>query len=65
MLLKKILGHLINCKRAARLVSRMQEQPLGPANRFVLKLHLAWCGACARFELQLRFLRRAMQKYRE
>jgi hypothetical protein len=65
MSLKRILGHLINCKRATRLVSRMQERPLGRIDRLLLKLHLAWCVACLRFESQMRFLRHAMQKYRE
>ena len=60
----KALGHLISCKRATRLVSRMQDRQLGQWNRSLLKLHLAWCVACARFERQLRFLREAMDKYR-
>ena len=64
-MLKRILGHLINCKHATRLVSRMQEAPLGRVDRLLLKLHLAWCAACLRFEVQTRFLRRAMQKYRD
>ena len=65
MLLKRGLGHLINCKQASRLVSRMQERPLGPMDRLLLRLHLAWCVACLRFDTQMRFLRQAMQKYRE
>jgi hypothetical protein len=43
----------------------MQDRRLGRVDRLLLKLHLAWCKACARFEAQTRFLRRAMQKYRE
>jgi hypothetical protein len=64
MPVKKILGHLIDCRRATRLVSLMQEKPLGPVDRVLLRLHLAWCAACARFDGQLRFLREAMQRYR-
>jgi hypothetical protein len=30
-----------------------------------LRLHLLWCDACKRFEQQMRFLQRAMQRYRE
>lgn len=65
MSLRQILGHLINCKRATRLVSRMQERPLGRIDRTLLTLHLAWCEMCQRFDAQMRFLRHAMQKYRE
>jgi hypothetical protein len=65
MSLKRALGHLINCKHATRLVSRMQEQPLGRVDHLLLKLHLAWCVACLRFAAQLSFLREAMQRYRE
>ncbi len=61
----RALGHLITCKQATHLVSRMQEHALGPLDRVLLKLHLAWCRACERFEEQLRFLREAMARYRE
>jgi Putative zinc-finger len=64
-MLKRFLGHLIHCKRATRLVSRMQERPLGRMDRLLLELHLAWCVACRRFSVQMRFMRHAMQKYRE
>jgi len=53
------------CKDATRLVSQMQERKLGPFEGLLLRLHLGWCGACQRFEAQIRFLREAMQKYRE
>jgi len=33
--------------------------------RLVLRLHLSVCAACARFERQIRFLRRALQAYRQ
>ena len=65
MNLRRILGHLIDCRTATRLVSKRLEGPLGPIDRLTLKLHLAWCVMCARFESQMSFLRQAMQKYRE
>jgi hypothetical protein len=65
MQLRRILGHLITCKRAAQLVSQEQDHVLGPVNGLLLRLHLAWCVACLRFQTQARFLRRAMQRYRE
>jgi hypothetical protein len=63
--MRRFFGHLIDCKQATRLVSRRQERPLGLTDRILLKLHLGWCVACVRFDAQMRFLRRAMQKYRD
>ena len=65
MSIKRALGHLITCKQATRLVSQMQDRPLGFTDRVLLKLHLGWCKACMQFERQVRFLREAMAKYRE
>ena len=62
---KILLGHLITCKHATRLLSETQEHPLSRGKRLLLRLHLACCDACQRFERQLRFLREAMRKYRE
>ena len=65
MLLKKALGHIVSCKDASHLVSRMQERSLGPLERWTLRLHLAACDAFTRFEQQMRFPREAMRRYRE
>lgn len=65
MSIKRALGHLITCKYATHLVSDREERPLGVVDRVLLKLHLAWCIACRRFERQMRFLREAMGKYGE
>ena len=65
IMLKRALGHLITCKHATHLVSEREERELGTLDRLLLKLHLAWCKACERFEQQLRLLREAMEKYRE
>ena len=64
-MIRKTLGHMISCKDASRLVSRREDAPLSLGQRILLRLHLAVCVACTRFERQLRFLRTAMQKYRE
>lgn len=64
MLIRRALGHIISCKDASRLVSRRQDQALGRFDRWALRLHLAVCDACARFERQMRLLREAMRKYR-
>lgn len=65
MLLKKALGHILSCKDVTHLVSQMQERSLGRFEGWALRLHLAACEACARFEAQMRFLRDAMRRYRE
>jgi len=65
MLLKKALGHILSCKDVSHLVSQMQERRLGRFERWALRVHLAVCDACSRFEAQMRFLRAAMRRYRE
>jgi Putative zinc-finger len=64
-MLRRFFGHLITCRKATRLVSQEQDRELGPLDALLLKLHLAWCVACLQFQVQTRFLRRAMQRYRE
>jgi hypothetical protein len=49
----------------SHLVSQLNERGLGPVERWTLRLHLAVCDACMRFEQQMRFMREAMRKYRE
>jgi hypothetical protein len=64
-MIRKALGHIISCKDASRLVSQQQDAGLSAWQRLVLRLHLAVCVACSRFERQVRFLRTAMRKYSE
>jgi hypothetical protein len=64
-MIRKALGHLISCKEATRLVSRGEDARLSFLQRALLRLHLAACAACARFEQQIRLLRMAMHRYRE
>ena len=63
--IRRFFGHFITCKQATRLMSQQEDRALGPVEGLLLRLHLAWCVACLRFHAQTRFLRRAMQKYRE
>jgi hypothetical protein len=63
-MIRKALGHMISCKDASRLVSMAADMRLGSWQRWTLRLHLAVCEACARFDRQLRFLRAAMHRYR-
>lgn len=62
---KRAIAHVVSCKEVSHLISQMQERRLGPIERWKLKMHLAWCVACARFDVQMRYLRRVMHKYRE
>ena len=59
------LGRLISCKEASRVISQMQEGGVSLPLYLRIRLHLLWCEACRRFEQQMRFLHRAMQRYRQ
>lgn len=58
------LGLRHQCRDVARLVSQAQDAPLPWPQRLKVRLHLAICSACSRFEAQVRFLREAAQRYR-
>ena len=64
-MIRNALGHMISCKDASRLVSQREDARLSLWQRTLLRLHLSVCVACTRFERHIRFLRTAMQKYRE
>ena len=59
------LGLLISCKDATRALSQMQDGDVALALLMRIRLHLLLCDACTRFQQQIRFLRRAMQRYRQ
>ena len=65
MLGLKRLGRFPNCREASRLLSQAQERPLSAGEWLRLRLHILGCLACQRVEAQMRFLRRAMQRYRD
>jgi len=56
---------MISCKQASRAFSQMQDGPAPVALYLRLRLHVLLCDGCRRFERQLHFLRRALQRYRE
>ena len=64
MVLRK-LGRLISCKDASRAISQMQDGNVSLPLYLRIRLHLIWCEACRRFEEQMGFLHRAMQRYRQ
>ncbi|HEV2221277.1 MAG TPA: zf-HC2 domain-containing protein [Casimicrobiaceae bacterium] len=59
------LTHMVSCKEASRLLSQREERRFSLGERVRLRLHLAACVACARFERQLALMRNAMSRYRQ
>ena len=51
---------MIDCKHAARLISRAMDERLPLWDRVGLRLHLAICDACRGFNRQVHLLRRAV-----
>ena len=52
------------CKEAAALLVAREDRELALADRVALRLHLAVCEACPRFERQLDLMRRAFGRWR-
>lgn len=52
------------CKEAAALMVAREDRPLPLADRLALRLHLAACDACPRFERQLKLMRKAFDEWR-
>ena len=52
------------CKEVAALLVAREDRDLPVAERVALRLHLAACHACPRFERQILFMRSAMQRWR-
>jgi hypothetical protein len=59
---KKILKR--SCREVSRLISDMQERPLGWYDRLLLRTHLSLCDNCVEFEKQVNFMSRAMGKWK-
>ena len=62
-LVTQLVGHLLACKSATRLLSQMQDREPTAFERKRLQWHLAACDACTRFSDQLACLREAMRRY--
>jgi predicted anti-sigma-YlaC factor YlaD len=50
------------CRDISALVSRAMDERLRPAARLRIRFHLLMCGACRRFERQVRLLRSAARQ---
>lgn len=52
------------CKEVAALLVAREDRELPVIERLALRLHLAACDACPKFERQLLRMRNAMQQWR-
>ena len=52
------------CQEASALVIAREDRALPPVDRLALRLHLAICSACPRFERQVLTMRNAMRQWR-
>lgn len=50
------------CRDISALVSRAMDEDLRPSERLRVRFHLLMCGACRRFERQVRLLRSAARQ---
>ena len=55
----------LSCREAARLLSIAFERALTPDEAGKLKLHLDDCDDCQHYDVQLRFLHEAAQRFRQ
>ena len=62
--MKSSLPFMRTCKEASALMLAREDQSLPMQERLALRLHLAICAACPRFERQLLTLRNAMKQWR-
>lgn len=53
-----------SCKEVAALIVAREDQALPLRERIALRLHMAMCGACPKFERQVLTMRNAMQQWR-
>jgi hypothetical protein len=54
----------VNCRAASRLLSVSYDRNLSAEETDALQYHLGRCLMCRNFESQLRFLRKATQRFR-
>jgi Putative zinc-finger len=52
------------CKETTALLLAREDRRLSMADRLAVKVHLAVCNNCPKFENQLRVMRQAMQNWR-
>jgi hypothetical protein len=53
-----------NCKEVTAMVVAREDRDLGIKDQLALRLHMAMCKACPRFERQMLTMRNAMRQWR-
>ena len=53
---------MLNCKDVSKLVSESLDHELPWYRRLFLRLHLFICGACARYEQQMKFIKEGVAR---
>ncbi|HHJ39477.1 MAG: hypothetical protein AXA67_09185 [Methylothermaceae bacteria B42] len=53
---------MLSCKEATELVSKSMDTQLPWRERLALRLHLALCGMCRKYRMQLRMMQKVIQK---
>jgi hypothetical protein len=54
----------VNCRAAARLLSKAIDRPLSAEEKGALERHLAACLYCRNYEIQVKFLHEAAGRFR-
>jgi hypothetical protein len=62
--LMKKLPLMRSCKEVTALVIAREDRALPVAERLALRMHMAMCKACPRFERQVLTMRNAMKQWR-
>jgi hypothetical protein len=62
--LMKKLPLMRSCKEVTALVIAREDRSLPVAERLALRMHMAMCKACPRFERQVLTMRNAMKQWR-
>ncbi len=58
MLLKR------TCREVAAILVAREDRDLGLADRLALRIHMAMCGACPKFERQMLSMRNGLRQWR-
>ena len=53
---------MMTCKQATHLISAGQDRQLRRAERILLRIHLALCSGCSRYDRQLHLIRAACRR---
>jgi len=56
---------MLNCRQASELMSQGMDGKLSLKDRWALKVHLMMCRGCASFMHQIRFLRKAGNRWQQ